>query len=265
MNRPKVIIITGNSKRHEHFVTVIENEFEVKKVYAEEKFDYVRAFSNTLASNTIKNYFNTRDKNEQRYFGRSKAKSEIEYISKGALNTPQLIDEINTINADYILLFGSSIIKDPILNAYNQRVINLHLGLSPYYRGSGTNFWPLVEGKPECVGATIHLAVLQLDAGPILHQIRPEGLLSMDNIHDIGNKTILTAVKQLPNIIMAFRNGEVRLQMQNLSESKCYLRKDFNVESLLVAQSNFENEMIAKYLVNKPERDATFPIIEHKY
>ena len=105
-----------------------------------------------------------------------------------------MIEEVIGRPADFVLLFGSGVIKKPILKAYQDRVINLHLGLSPFYRGSRTNFWPLVDGKPECVGETIHLAVLKVDAGKILHQVRPHGLSFDDTVHDVGKKTIRSAL-----------------------------------------------------------------------
>ena len=108
--------------------------------------------------------------------------------------------------AEYIILFGSSIIKPPLLEFFNKKIINIHLGLSPYYRGSGTNFWPLVNNEPECVGATIHLAVLKVDAGSILAQARPESLSELDNSHDIGCKAIISGTKKMRECIYQKRN-----------------------------------------------------------
>ena len=34
------------------------------------------------------------------------------------------------------------------------KILNLHLGISPYYKGSGTNYFPLVNNEPQYVGAT---------------------------------------------------------------------------------------------------------------
>ena len=123
-------------------------------------------------------------------------------------------------NPDYVLLFGSSLIGDDILQAFPNKVINLHLGLSPYYRGSGTLFWPLVDGKPECVGSTIHLAVKKIDAGGILGQVRPE-IDPKDGPHDLGNKTILASLAAIKRLVIGYDNGEIVPEMVEMSQGNC--------------------------------------------
>jgi len=55
----------------------------------------------------------------------------------------------------------------------NRRAINIHMGLSPYYRGTACNFWALYDDRPAFVGATVHLLSRGLDNGPILFHVRP--------------------------------------------------------------------------------------------
>ena len=74
---------------------------------------------------------------------------------------------------DVVLVFGTGILREPLLSAFDGRIINIHLGLSPYYRGAGTNFWPLVNREPEYVGATIHYLDAGIDTGPIISHARP--------------------------------------------------------------------------------------------
>ena len=95
---------------------------------------------------------------------------------------------------DVVLVFGTGILREPLLSAFAGRIINIHLGLSPYYRGAGTNFWPLVNREPEYVGATIHYLDAGIDTGPILAHARP-AIARGDGPHDIGNKTIVAAAR----------------------------------------------------------------------
>ncbi len=48
------------------------------------------------------------------------------------------------------------------------RAHNVHMGTSPYYRGPSCSFGAPYDGKPEYVGATIHLLTRGLDSGPML-------------------------------------------------------------------------------------------------
>jgi len=260
--KPRVIIITGNSKRHEYYVECVERELDVIQVYAETKFSYVDAFADSSFADAVADHFSLRDASEQLYFGSAAPKSPIKTLPRGGANKPDVVKEIIALEADFVLLFGSGIIKEPILEAYPNRVINMHLGLSPYYRGSGTNFWPLVDHKPECVGASIHLAVLKVDAGGILHQVRPQGLNLTDTIHDFGNKTIKSTLEVLPEIVKRYHRNKIQPVIQDNQEDRDYRRMDLNGEAIASVYANFKDGMVGTYLADKLIRDENYPIVE---
>lgn len=74
--------------------------------------------------------------------------------------------------AERVVVFGSSWLRGSVLEqCVARRAINVHLGLSPYYRGSAPNFWAAYDGHPEYVGGTLHFLTAGLDSGPILSMI----------------------------------------------------------------------------------------------
>lgn len=73
--------------------------------------------------------------------------------------------------ADRIIVYGTSLIKDPLYSAIQDKAINLHAGWAPQYRGSHSNFWALYDGHPEYVGMTIQTLDKDVDAGAIWHQV----------------------------------------------------------------------------------------------
>jgi methionyl-tRNA formyltransferase len=160
---------------------------------------------------------------------------------------------------DLVVCFGCSIIKDPILNFYKKKFINIHLGLSPYYRGSATNFWPGVNNEPQFFGATFMQLDKGVDTAPILHQFRPLMTIN-DNIHTIGNKIIMEAISMLPNIIKKFKKIKA-VKIDKLKEERVYKKKDYNEKALKSLEKNFKSDMIKKYLKNKKKIDKKYPII----
>ncbi len=81
---------------------------------------------------------------------------------------------------DWIISYGYRyILKGPILEKYAGRIINLHISLLPWNRGSDPNFWSWIEGTPK--GVTIHVIDEGVDTGPILAQrevdLDPNGTL----------------------------------------------------------------------------------------
>jgi folate-dependent phosphoribosylglycinamide formyltransferase PurN len=257
-----VVIITGNEKRHQYFASQICLKLDVKAVYLEQKANVHNKTDFGEGNSIVADHFKKRNDSEEKYFTSIPGlhTSNIFELPTGAINEKACVDNIITIDPDYIILFGSSLIKEPLLDKFKNRVINLHLGLSPYYRGSGTNFWPLVHKKPECVGATIHLATTEVDAGAILQQVRPS-IKETDTIHDLGNKTILAAIDVLPAVIQLYHQNSIQGITQHLENSFVCKRKDLTSAAIKLMYDNFNNGMISDYLQNSEQRIKNYPII----
>jgi methionyl-tRNA formyltransferase len=146
------------------------------------------------------------------------------------------------------------------MNLFPNRIINLHLGLSPYYRGSGTNFWPLYYKEPECVGATIHLATSQVDAGAILYQVRPD-FSKNDSIHDLGNKTIVAAIQIIPEVVSDYLSKRRIPIAQPSGIGRICKRKDLTAEAIETVYKNFSEYMMVDFLNNINKRLSFYPII----
>ena len=106
------------------------------------------------------------------------------FIVKGEINDANHVQNIIELDPDLIISYGCSIIKSKLLSVFKGRFINIHLGLSPYYKGSATNFWPFVYNEPQFAGVSFLKIDKGIDAAPIIHQIRP-CFKEKDNIHDI--------------------------------------------------------------------------------
>ena len=72
------------------------------------------------------------------------------------------------LSSDIYIVFGASFIKGWLVDfLIKNKAINIHMGLSPYYRGSSCNFWAMYDNNPNYVGATIHYLSKGLDSGEI--------------------------------------------------------------------------------------------------
>ena len=87
----------------------------------------------------------------------------------------QAFGDIALLDADVVIVFGASYIKPPLVDALiAKKAVNIHMGVSPYYRGSACNFWAIYDGRPELVGATIHRLSRGLDSGDMLFHALPK-------------------------------------------------------------------------------------------
>jgi folate-dependent phosphoribosylglycinamide formyltransferase PurN len=262
----KIVLLTSDSLRHKYIAAEISKHLDLKLIIIEAKSDKIQDTSglNSDDAEFISSHFKARSKSEILFFGDYKEfpdKIPKLKIAHGNINSSQAIKPIDNITPDLIVLFGSSIIKDPLLSKYSNRIINLHLGLSPYYKGSATNLFPYYYNEPECIGATIHLATAIVDQGSILHQLRPD-IETKDNIHSIGNKTILKAGNMLSGILLSYFNGKILQNPQPFIGRNCKI-KDLTPDVLRQIYENFNQGMINEYLQEKKYRDSNRPIIEN--
>ena len=75
---------------------------------------------------------------------------------------------------DVIAVFGTSLIRGPLLAKGRLGIFNLHGGLSPRYRGADCTFWALYNGEPDQVGCTLHMIDAGIDTGNLIAHICPE-------------------------------------------------------------------------------------------
>src|SRR5207302_1640208 len=82
---------------------------------------------------------------------------------RGGVNRLEVIDWIRQRRPDIVVLFGASIISPSLLDLFPGRIVNVHLGLSPYYRGSA-HAQRLAEGRVFRDAAFNAAAVRELSA-----------------------------------------------------------------------------------------------------
>lgn len=185
-------------------------------------------------------------------------------IPGGSINDANYRDEILSLNPDILVCYGTSIIREPLLSDFEGRFLNIHLGLSPYYRGAGTNFWPIVRNEPEFVGVTFMQIDAGVDSGPVIHQMRAT-MFPNDSIHSVGNRLIRDIALVLPVIVDRFplfrRIPQDTIDLKGNNE-KVFRSRDFSGASVVEALEEISRGSIRQYLENKDERDGNAPIVE---
>lgn len=143
------------------------------------------------------------------------------------------------LDSDIYIVFGSSFIKGELIDfLVGKRAINLHMGLSPFYRGSACNFWALYDNRPEYVGATIHLLSRGLDSGAMLFHVVPK----VEEIEPflLGMKAVQSAHHGL---VDAISTGGI-LEMEAVEQNKTF-------EIRYARNRDFTDEVASRYLKNQ--------------
>ncbi|RTY92254.1 formyltransferase family protein [Flavobacterium sp. GT3R68] len=266
----RIVILTANELRHDFLRTFLASslEFSVIRSYCEVP---EQNLSQTIMAEDIHDsriqHLLMRAQTEKDFFGAFCTKiidnSNPKYISKGAINSTEIVNEVTELNPDIIISFGCSIIKSSLLNDFKGKFVNIHLGLSPYYRGTATNFFPFINEELSCVGATFMHIDSGIDTGTIIHQMRPT-ISPGDTIHQIGNRLIAEMAAVCEKIIIHFdelANMNPIIFIESIG--KIYRKKDFTEEMVRAMYERFESGIIAKYLNNKVNLDLQFPILRN--
>jgi len=261
----KIVILTSTELRHKYFRVFLsqQNGIQVLKTFSEDGWTLKKQLIDAK-SNLKEEHLNLRNKSEisllKEYCDETKDNSNNFTCKKDYLSTENCLKEIKTINPDLIVVYGTSLLAGDILNEYSNKIINVHLGLSPYYRGSGSNYFPFVNNEPEYAGATFMFLDKGIDTGNIIHQIRPVINLN-DDYYKISAKFIVKMTTVYTQIIKNFDKVKIKKLKPVENKNRFYNRADFSDESIKKLKSNFENEILSKYLKEKNNRDKKVPII----
>ncbi len=99
--------------------------------------------------------------------------------------------------AEWVVSFGfRKIIPVRILKKFPKRIINIHISVLPWNRGSDPNFWSWFDKTPK--GVSIHWITDKLDAGALLAQTydgNSNGTLrtTYDHLHYLSRELLRTA------------------------------------------------------------------------
>lgn len=99
----------------------------------------------------------------------------IRRVEVGNANDPQAIDTLRSLDADVLIVLGTSILADEVLATPKQYALNIHGGALPDYRGVYSDFWALARDRPDRVGSV----VFHLDPGVDTGEIALEEMLSV--------------------------------------------------------------------------------------
>ena len=84
--------------------------------------------------------------------------------------THEVVDALRAAGVELVAMAGfMTILEKPLIDAYEGRVLNTHPALLPAFKGAH-GVRDALEAGVKVSGCTVHVATMELDAGPILAQ-----------------------------------------------------------------------------------------------
>ncbi len=88
-----------------------------------------------------------------------------------SVNEEGCLQAIHQLQPDIIVVNGTRIISKKILQSTKAVFVNMHVGITPYYRGSHGGYWALRNKDAANFGTTIHLIDAGVDTGAVISQV----------------------------------------------------------------------------------------------
>jgi methionyl-tRNA formyltransferase len=99
--------------------------------------------------------------------------SDPEVLETPSVNDARVVERLAGMGPVVAVDHGTSIVR-PLVLEHATVALNLHWGLSPYYRGVRCTQWALLNWDPLNIGATVHELTQEVDGGAIVGQAYAE-------------------------------------------------------------------------------------------
>ena len=255
----KITIITSNKSRHNYLINQLSSD--ANNLYVIQECDTLfpgEVIGNYPKSKVLKKYFDKVNKSQNKIFGKQfiKANNKMKILSlkKGDLNKCDISFLKEFLSSDIYIVFGSSYIKGQLAKFLSKKkTYNIHMGISPYYRGTDCNFWALYDNNPHLVGATVHLLSSGLDNGPILYH-------AMSNLKSNPYEYTMSCVKSaFHSLYERIKSGNIFKidSVPNIKEKQIRYSKKIDFNDLILKkyfnkEVNLNSKSFDKELLKDP-------------
>jgi folate-dependent phosphoribosylglycinamide formyltransferase PurN len=123
------------------------------------------------------------------------------------INGADAVSAFRALAPDLAIQAGAGIIQPQIYTVPRLGMLNVHHGIAPLMRGMQSTAWALFEGRPECLGATVHQVDAGIDTGTVL-AYAPVTAERQDDIPSLFVRATERGVAQLLHVIERRLAGE---------------------------------------------------------
>ena len=128
----------------------------------------------------------------------------------------ELLSTLQAKNIDLIVLAGYlSILSSELIQAYPNKIINIHPSLIPSFCGPGmydmhVHDAVLARGA-KVSGATVHFVSEEVDGGPIIYQ-EAVSIADLDTAEEIQKRVLEVEHKILPKVVGLYCDDKIKIE-----------------------------------------------------
>jgi methionyl-tRNA formyltransferase len=184
-SQPRVVVLCGGAPRHVYVANRLCRSLDVVAIVQEVGRRITPAKLASLAKPQVAARKIGRWLRDRRryagspearfFFGEAEVRLDRPELLQRAehINGRAVFEAVQRLTPDVVAVFGTSLIRPPLLGQGRLGMLNLHGGLSPDYRGADCTFWALYNGEPEQIGCTLHFINAGIDTGALIAHVCP--------------------------------------------------------------------------------------------
>jgi methionyl-tRNA formyltransferase len=175
------------------------------------------------------------------------------------INTPEGVRTVASLEPDVILVYGTGIVGGKVLSLARTIALNMHTGISPYYRGCDCAFWPLYNQELHMLGATVHECVKDVDGGRIFGTTGIK-LHADDDLFAVFARCVDAGADLYVQKAQELLKHGLEGAPQDLSIGKEYMAVMRDARAERKVRSSIRAGMIGRYVDSKQEQSDSVPV-----
>ena len=184
----KIVIFTSDQRRHIYFINKLSRITNNLHCFIDPKK------KSKIKNKVTKNYFSKVNISEKKFF-KDRSINKNVFIK----NFDTLKNNMDTLPKDkktIFIVFGCGLIKGKLFNFLKKKnCLNLHAGISPFYRGVACNPWAILDHNIDKVGCSILYLDRKIDGGKIIFYSKP--MTNKKNIFDLSMYALKCGIDDL--------------------------------------------------------------------
>jgi folate-dependent phosphoribosylglycinamide formyltransferase PurN len=272
----KIVTLIGGRAQHVHLVNAIAGRFGLDLVIAEStarrrfkgltnklRTAWAMRSARPFAQRLMVKVRNPREAaTYDAAFGRSwrQLDPDVPLMRTPSVNSHAVQERLVELRPDVLVVHGTAIVAERII-ATAPLALNLHWGLSPYYRGTHCTEWALIHHDPYNIGVTIHQLTQRIDGGGIIAQARVVPAAA-DTPLSINMKLTAAGTTQLLEALARVADGRTLEPVeQDLTRGYLTLNRQWSSDLRRHLARQLRDGALARML-DKPARKQRLPIVE---
>lgn len=164
---------------------------------------------------------------------------DIEHERTGSVNDPITVQRVRHNRPDLLVVFGTGLLRKPLLQLPARGALNAHSSLLPHYKGPRSEFWQCYHDDPRYVGVSVHLVTEGVDSGNVLWQAAT-GTPVLPDPYRMRALNTLSVIDNYARVITDHLHGKIEPWPQGPTETRTYKFRDVTMEHRVALKERLE-------------------------